>query len=210
MIVTIATKPTDKTYRAIRHDIKRAKLKSNADSHHHPKEKREQIENVLEGKSELNILELFAGQGNTTKILGQYGEVQAYDRKYLKTGDSYLVFHRLISEKKTYDVIDLDPYGFPTRFFPDVFLLIEDGYMFITMPKPFVNVLNAMTQTHLTAYFGEGNPPLEKIQERFVLYGLCHWRKVEFIDTIDLGRLWRFALRVQKVKATEYTGTVNQ
>jgi hypothetical protein len=185
-------------------------LKSNADSHHHPTEKREQIEQTLKGNTSLRILELFAGQGNTTKVLEQFGTVEAYDRKYLKTGDSYLVFHKLISEKKTYDVIDIDPYGFPTRFLPDVFLLIEDGYMFVTMPKPFVNVLNAMTQTHLTAYFGTGNPPLEKIQEKFVLSGLCHWRKVEFLDTIDLGRLWRFALRVQKVKATEYTGTINR
>jgi hypothetical protein len=210
MMITYAQKPEDKTYRAIRHDIKRAKLKSNADSHHHPQEKRGQIEKVLAGREGLKILELFAGQGNTTRILEQHGTVDAYDKKYLRTGDSYLVYHRLISEKKTFDVIDLDPYGFPTRFFPDVYLLIDDGYLFITMPKPFVNVLNAMTQTHLTSYFGESNPPLETIQERFVLYGLCHWRQVEVLDTVDLGRLWRMALRVKKVKATEYTGTVNR
>jgi len=210
MIITIATKPQDKTYRAIRHDVVRHKQKTNDDSCHHPIEKRDQIENILKGKSDLSILELFAGRGNTTRILEQFGTVEAYDKKWLGTGDSYLVYHRLISEKKTYDVVDLDPYGFPNRFFPDVFLLIENGVMFVTMPKPYVNILNGITKTHLISYYGEWNPSLEVVQEKIVMFGLCHWRQVEFLDVTDLGRLWRFALSVKRVKSTEYTGVRNR
>ena len=67
---------------------------------------------------------MFAGQGNLTNIYKAYGDVIPYDKKYLKTGDSFLEYHRLIADKKKFDIIDLDPYGFPNRFFPDVFYLL--------------------------------------------------------------------------------------
>ncbi len=199
-----------KTYRAIRHDVVRKKQGANDDALHHPVHKSEQIEAALDGKSELSILELFCGQGNLSKIYLKYGTVDKYDKKYEKTGDSYLVFHRLISEKKKYDVIDLDPYGFPNRFFPDIFLLIDNGFMFITMPKPSVNILNGITATHLISYYGEQNPSLKTITERIALWGLCHWRKAELISSIDCKSVWRLAFSVEKVKATEYTGVKNR
>ena len=201
-----------KTYRAIRHDITRLKQNSNSAETHHPNEKINQIIEVLgEIKfNNLNILELFSGRGNLSNIYKQYGTVSCYDRKWLGTGDSYIVYHKLISENRNYDIIDLDPYGFPNRFFPDIFLLIDNGYLFITMPKPYINILNGITQTHLISYYGEHNPSEEVILERIVLFGLCHWRKVELINRVDLKRLWRFAFRVKKVKATEYTGVKNR
>lgn len=205
-----------KTYRALRHDITRKKQKQNADEVHHPVEKTNQIEMALieyfndDSFGKLSILELFAGQGNLTKIYQDFGAVHAYDKKYLKTGDSYLKFHELIANKEKYDVIDIDPYGFPNRFFPDIFLLIEKGIMFITMPKPYVNILNGITATHLISYYGEQNPSEQTIIERIALWGLCHWRKVEIISSIDLKSVWRFALIVEKVKATEYTGVRNR
>ena len=201
---------SSKTYRAIRHDVVRQRQYNNDGLAHHPKHKSIQIDKCLEGKSGLKILELFSGRGNTTRILEKYGEVDAYDKTYLKTGDSYLVYHKLISEKKKYDVIDLDPYGFPSRFFPDIFLLIDNGIMFITMPKPSVNILNGITQTHLMVYFGDKNPSKETIIKKIAVFGLCHWRQIECINYVDLKSVWRFAFHVKKVKATEYTGVRNR
>ena len=199
----------DKTYRAIRHDIVRKLQRDNAKSVHHPDEKLSQLDRVLEGENK-NILELFAGQGNLTRKYLEFGEVDAFDKKYLKTGDSFVQFHRLIGEKKTYDIIDLDPYGFPNRFFPDIFLLISDGLLVMTMPKPYVNILNPMTQTLMRSYFGQQNPSVDVIIEQIATWGICHWRKVELIDSIDLKSVWRFAFRVKRVKATEYTGSRNR
>ena len=200
---------SDKTYRAKQHDRIRRKQKDNDDTVHQPQEKIGQIQKVLKGENGLKILELFAGKGNLSAIYQQYGKVDAYDKK-LKTGDSYLEYHRLIAEGKIYDVVDLDPYGFPNRFFPDVFLLMEDAYLFVTMPKPFVNVLNGITQQHLTCYYGMGNPTLEVIVKKIRLYGLCHWREVKLIDELDMGRLCRLVFSVKVVKATEYCGVKNR
>lgn len=199
-----------KTYRAIRHDVVRAKQRTNSADTHHPDEKTNQIRKALAGMDGLNILELFSGQGNLTGVYREYGSVSAYDRKYLGTGDSYLVFHKLIADKRKYDVIDLDPYGFPNRFFPDIFLLMDRGVFFITMPKPYINILNGITATHLISYYGEQNPSEQSIIERIVLWGLCHWRKVELIESIDCKSVWRFAFAVEKVKATDYTGVRNR
>jgi len=201
---------SDKTYRAIRHDVTRNKQAKNLDHVHHPAHKAVQIELALDLFRDLKILELFAGQGNLTKIYEKFGVVEAYDKKYLKTGDSYIVFHKLIAEKKKYDVIDLDPYGFPNRFFPDIFLLIEDGFLFVTMPKPYVNILNGITATHLISYYGEQNPTEQQIIERIALWGLCHWRKVELVSKMDYKSVWRFVFWVKKVKATDYTGVKNR
>jgi len=223
-------KESKKSYRAIRHDIVRKKQFDYCDTVHHPDKKINQIKTVLDeicGWGDLSILELFAGQGNLTKVYAEYGEVIANEYKlkvfeklldnvqgcmlvYCNRVDSYLDFHQLIALKQKFDVIDLDPYGFPNRFFPDVFLLIDKGVMFITMPKPFVNILNGITQTHLISYYGEHNPSKDKIIERIALWGLCHWRKIELIDCVDCKSIWRFAFNVEKVKSTEYTGVRNR
>ena len=198
-----------KSYRAIRHDIIRAKQASNSDELHHPNQKINQIYNFLKSKN-LKILELFAGQGNLSKHYKKFGIVESYDKKYLKSGDSFLNVYNLIYNKNVYDVIDIDPYGFPNRFFPHIFLLIENGYIFLTMPKPSVNILNGITRTHLISYFDNHNPNINQIINQIVTWGLCHWRKVEILDILDLKSIYRIALRVKKVKSTDYTGVKNR
>jgi hypothetical protein len=205
--------PPEKTYRAIRHDVVRAKQKQNSAEVHHPDEKINQIIQVF-GEvnlcNEAKILELFAGRGNCTDIYQNYGTVAVYDKKHLKTGDSFIEYHRLIADKRKFDVVDLDPYGFPNRFFPDIFLLIDYGVLFITMPKPYVNILNGITRAHLISYYDEHCPSEQVIIERIALFGLCHWRKVELLDCIDCKSVWRMAFAVERVKATEYTGVRNR
>ena len=201
---------SNKSYRAILHDEIRHKQETNADKLHHPVQKINQIKSILSEDSSYKILELFAGQGNLTKVYEQYGSVEAYDKKHLKTGDSYILFHKLIHDKKHYDIVDVDPYGFPSRFFPDIFLLMQDSYLFLTFPKPYVNILNGITQTHLASYYGNSNPSFEEVVERIANFGICHWRKVVLIDSVDLKSVWRMAFKVTKVKATEYTGVKNR
>jgi len=219
-----------KSYRAIRHDVVREKQKKYSDDLHHPSQKTKQVRKILSercGWGDMSILEFFAGVGNLTKVYSEFGEVLAFeknkknfDKLLANTNDSMLVrcenadsyreYHRHIYLKMKYDVIDLDPYGFPNRFFPDIYLLIDDGVLFVTMPKPYVNILNGITQTHLVSYFGEQNPSMEKIIESLAVWGLCHWRRITLLDALDLKSVWRFAVEVKKVKATEYTGVRNR
>jgi len=115
-----------------------------------------------------------------------------------------------IYKKKKYDIIDIDPYGFPYRLFPHIFLLMENSLVFLTIPKPYVNILNGITQTTLMCHFGESNPNIDTIISKFVVWGLSHWRQVEVLDILDLKSVWRLCLDVKRIKATEYTGTRNR
>ena len=198
-----------KTYRAIRHDIVRKRQSEDCASTTHPAQKTKQIHEILQTKNRLSILEMFAGVGNLTEEYKKYGQVTAFDRR-LGTGDSFREYHRLIADKKVFDVVDIDPYGFPSRFFPDIFLLIDDGYLFVTCPIPSVNILNDITKTHLQVFYGSDNPTIDQISNRIAEYGLCHWRKVEEIDCVKIDRLWRLVYRVNRVASTEYTGVKNR
>ena len=201
--------------------------RDNDDLLHHPNEKINQLGkflSVLDADRDLNVLELFGGYGNMTEQYFKLGEITVIEKdakksQYLKDtyedanvikADSFLKIHDIIFNKKKYDIVDIDSYGFPNRFFPHIYLTMEDSLFFVTMPKPYVNCLNGMTQTHLKSYFRHQNPPIENIIGQFCSWGLCHWREVQLLDCIDLKSVWRICFHVKKVKATEYTNTINQ
>lgn len=186
---------------------KHQKRLDNSDSIHHPDEKIAQIKNVFETlprQSRLRILELFAGRGNLTQVYKNYGNVKAYDKNWLQTGDSFLEFHRLIADQKKYDIIDIDPYGFPTRFFPDIFLLMNKGVMFITIPKPNGNFISTECRFTLSCYYGDTNPNLTTIVTNIKALALQHWRDINVLDVIDCKSIWRIAISVQRINSKEY------
>ena len=192
------------------HPATRLKQALHDDDVHHPAEKIHQIREFLPKREQpYEILELFAGgeDGNLSKVYREFGTVERYDKK-LGTGDSFLQIHRLIWERKTFDVVDLDPYGFPSRMFPHVFQLMDDSFFFMTFPKFSVNITNRMNDVHQESYYGVASPSMAQVIERITSWGLCHWRAVEFLDSIEFAQMWRFAFRVRKVKATDYTGIV--
>jgi hypothetical protein len=78
--------------------------------------------------------------------------------------------------------------------------------MLVTCPKPGVNVVNRMNLVHNRAWWGAEMPTEEQVIDRIISWGLCLWRDVELLDTIEFANMWRFAFKVKKVKATEYVG----
>jgi len=188
---------------------KRKEQKENLDKYHHPKEKIEQLNRLLGDKSfnkNYKILELFCGHGNLTTEYTKYGIVSSFD-KICGDGDSYSLFHGLINKKLEYDLIDLDPYGYPCRFFPDIFLLIHNGILIVTFCKN--SKPNAWTQQLLKSYFGSKKPSKDQIIKTICNEGLKHWRVVKLIECIDLEKVFRFAFSVERVHAAKFCGTSN-
>lgn len=189
---------------------KRKKQKEYTDEYHHPKEKINQIYKILNNKSyddKFKILELFCGNGNLTKIYKNYGNVSSFD-KICGDGDSYRLFHKLIYEKKIYNLIDLDPYGFPCRFFPDIFLLINDGYLIVTICK--LKKANLWTLKLMESYFTVRKPNETQIINTFCNEGMKHWRYVKPIDILNLEKVFRIVFSVKRVHACNYCGTTNR
>lgn len=198
-----------KSYRAIRHDVIRSKQKVYDQDVVHHDQKIHQIRSFLKDKKDLNILELFSGSGVLTKEYQNYGVVTECDKKN-GTGDSFRLYHRFIYENKKFDVIDIDSFGFPNRFLPDIYLLIEDGLMFVTLPIPSINILHDITKTHLFSYYGSDRPSIEEMANKIALFGLSHWREVSIVDLIKCNRIYRLVLSVKKIKSTDYTGVKNR
>jgi len=193
-----------KTKSANKHDKQRKAQADDLTHTNHTELKITQIEKYVQ-TFDNNILELFSGNGKLTKIWNDYGIVTTNDNI-----DAYRLFHKLIWERKKYTIIDLDPYGFPTRFFPDIFLLIENGIIFITIPHPAVNVLNGITQQTFLNYYGVKKPTIEIFIEKIKQYALCHWRELTLLNIMKMGRVYRLCLNVKRVKATEYCGVRNR
>lgn len=177
----------------------------------HAEAKVRQALSLLDAIEGNRVVEFFAGSdGHLSAAYEQAGaEVLKLDKR-LGTGDSQLTLYRLFSERKTFDLVDLDPYGYVVRFFPAVFSLIQDGGLLLSLPKPGCNHSSHITWQMLKAHFGKKDPDVNDVLDTLWWWGISLWREIELFDIIDFGRMWRIALRVKRVKATEYMGVRNR
>lgn len=212
------------TTSAIKHKFRRISQNNNIEKHHHPKEKWEQIEKYI--KNDTNyILETNCGWGNLTKLYQKYGEVLCYDidKKrvnyinkmqmqdvYAEHGDSILESHRLVGNKCKFDIIDIDPYGMPSRYFPHIFLLINKGYLFVTLPKLGVQKLNKITAKHLDCFWGVGESNRKQYEDivikKIMDFGMQNYREVVLEEIISVGSVYRMAFRIEKKSSLDLVG----
>lgn len=207
---------------SVKHKYRRLTQNDNHDRYHHPIEKIEQIRRLLPRK-ELQILETNCGWGNLTTLYQEYGTVLAWDNDKKRinhiekmcmadvdaeTVDSFNEIHRLVWAKCHFDVIDLDPYGYPSRFFPHVFELIKDGYLFVTFPKLGAQKMNKITIKHLEVFWGirRGIDYKTTILQQIATLAMQSYREANLIDEVDLGRMYRFAFKVEKKSALDLVG----
>lgn len=212
------------TTSSVKHKYTRLKQKSNEDKYHHPIEKTEQIEKLL-WSNDLRILETNSGWGNLTKVYNSYGKVTTHDIdgekvKFIASMgmenvdvvkcDSFKEIYKYIYKGLSFDVIDLDPYGFPSRYFPYVFQLINDGILIITFPKMGVQQINKIMVEHYRIFWDieldDKNVYVEKIHKKIIDYGMCYGRSVTLVDTLELDRVYRFAYRVEKKSMLDIVG----
>ena len=217
------------TEASAKHKYRRLTQARGDDRYHHPKEKIEQLQRILP-KKHLNTLELNAGWGNLTRIYQTYGTVLAYDIdadrvSHIKNfhledvdveqGDSILELHGLVHQKLWFDVVDLDPYGMPSRYFPHIFQLIRDGWLFVTFPKIGIQKINKITIQHLRVFWdidldNRANTEL-RIVNKIQDLAMQSYRSAELVDLVEFGRMWRFAFKVEQRSALDLVGlTVNR
>jgi hypothetical protein len=217
------------TEASAKHKYRRLTQARGDDRYHHPKEKIEQVNRILP-KKHLNVLELHAGWGNLTRVYQTYGTVLAYDidadrvahtRNFyledvdVEQGDSILELHGLVHQRLWFDVVDLDPYGMPSRYFPHVFQVLRNGWLFMTFPKIGVQKINKITIEHLRVFWdinlGKCEDAESQIVNKVQDLAMQSYRSAELIDLIEFGRMWRFAFKVEQRSALELVGlTVNR
>lgn len=176
---------------------------------HHPEEKAEQIRKVLEARSGLGIYEVYGGHGYCTSVYEEFGEVTS---RTLADGQDWTVTHAELAAKRTYDVVDLDGYGYPSRLIASgVFELLKDeGILILTVPVTGANFLNRITQAHLKMFFGTAKPTVGEIVRAVRAHALAYYRLAELVDAVRMDRIWRLVFSVRRTPATEIFGVRNR
>jgi len=190
------------------HKRTRKEQKSNADIFHHPVQKIAQLEK-LEGFIKGDILEVFGGQGNLTEWYNRHGSVTALTKE--ETGDSFQYIYNLRADRKKYDWIDIDSYGYPDRFFPVVFEMMkpECGLIF-TFPQIGVNCHNGISQQHMSTFYGNPTPTIGDVVGKITDWALREWYLAGLIDVVKIDRIYRIAFYNKRVKATEMCNVRNR
>tara|TARA_R100000458_G_C8152119_1_gene159389 strand:- start:46 stop:642 length:597 start_codon:yes stop_codon:yes gene_type:complete len=173
----------------------------NKDDYHHPLEKINQLKKF--NFNNLKILELFAGKGNLSKYYNSISqEVLSLSKE--TTGDSFDYIFKLRFEKKKFDLIDIDGYGYPDKFFPVVFDCLKDkSYLVFTFPVVGVNCLNGITEQHYINFWRSNRPTIGDIVGCITDFSLRNWQLAKLIDVVKIKRIWRFIFLIEKQKATE-------
>ncbi len=212
------------TASSVKHKARRLGQSANLDKYKHTEEKRAQAAKFLVG-SNLHILETHGGFGGMTEFYRDFGEVECYDIKQDRVdavnnmgmenvtavkGDSEKEIYRLLAFDCRYDVVDIDPYGMPSRYFPHAFSLVDDGLMLITLPMVGVAQMNKITIRHLHAFWGvteeRGASYVDAVLCRLADYAFMHGRGFEVLDVAKIDRIYRLCLRVKKESLCDLVG----
>jgi len=189
-----------------KHKSTRLKQCLNDNEYHHPKEKMKQLDRIEFGK---DVLEVFAGKGNLTEYYRNRGCFVTPMTKE-EFGNSFNAIYKLRGENKKYDLVDIDSYGYPDKFFPVIFEMLKDkSFLVFTFPIVGVNCLNGISQQHFYTFY-RGIPTIGDVVGQITDWALREWILVSLYDVVKIRRIYRFVFKCQKVKATEMCNVRNR
>ncbi len=210
---------------SVKHKIRRLQQAQNQDRYKHTDEKLEQIQRT-KPHSVLQVLETHAGFGGLTRYYSQMAymvtslelkqervdaikDLGLSNVSLLKT-DSEREIYGFLYQNRTFDIVDVDPYGLPSRYFPHVFGLIDNGMLYLTFPVMGVAQINKITIEHYRVFWGielaDKNVYLDKIQQRLIECAFMHKRQIEFMDIQKINRIYRLAIQVKKTSMLDIVG----
>ena len=180
----------------------------NYESHHHPSEKISQL-NDYKDHIYGDILEVFGGKGNLTQYYQKLGVVTSLTKE--NTGDSFQYIHKLRANNKMYDVIDIDGYGYPSKFFPLVFEMIKDnGLLVFTFPVVGVQCVNGIMEQHFINFWRSSRPTIGDVTGIITDHALREWKLATLISVEKIKPIWRFIFLVKQKKATLFCNVRNR
>lgn len=213
------------TSSSVKHKVQRLQKAQNSVQYHHPEEKAAQAEKILEemNNRRLYILETHCGFGGMSEVYSRYGRVTSYDivaeraeqvdkldKVCARCEDSEEHLFTLLYLCYKFDVIDIDPYGFPSRFFPHVFKLMDDGVLFLTFPVMGAAQLNKITIRHYKAFWNielsDKKEYLAKVLDKLQDYAFMEKRSLELLNVIKLDSVYRMAFKVKKESLLKIVG----
>jgi len=195
----------------------------------HPKEKMFQIDNVLYSyKRLLSIVEFHGGKKNLSKLYkffsndvheiydnrynyydtkGNYIDGGRFDEDYKGGVDSYKLIDIMSGLGRTFDVVDIDDFGYPWLAFPNVFNLVSDGgVLFLTMPTRAQLTRSKVTYETLKHHNVLGDNEKLAYIKYFQRKARDRNKFIQIKSIIKLSKhMWRFAIIVNSsIRPSEF------
>ena len=212
------------TLSSVKHKIRRLQQNDNLDKYKHTKEKIEQLDRYLK-ETDIYILETHCGFGSLSEYYNLFGEVLSIDIDAnrvnilnglglegvaAKKADSEKEIYSLVFNNCKFDVVDIDPYGFPSRYFPHCFHLIDDGFLFLTFPVLGVAQINKITIQHYKSFWDvtldEPEKYIDRIKEKLFDYAFMAKKAIEVLEVLRIDRIYRFVIKVRKESLLKIVG----
>lgn len=213
------------TATAVKHKVRRIQQSENQDRYKHTTEKTGMYERTMPKKVKMLVLETHCGFGGMTEIYSRNASVTSIDIDAARIvainllgldsvtaihADSEKMMYQLIAAGKKFHVIDIDGYGMPSRYFPHVFSMIDDGVLYVTLPMIGVAQINKITIEHLRVFWGvaisDKESYVDKVFARMVDYAFMHKREIELLEVMKIERIYRLAIRVKKESLLKIVG----
>jgi hypothetical protein len=154
-------------------------------------------------------LEVFGGRGNLTKWYSAHGYVESLTKEL--HGDSFNAIHSLRAKEKRYDLIDIDGYGYPDKFFPLVFEMMNEVCLLLfTFPMVGVQCVNGIYEMHYATFWRSLRPSIGDVVAGITDMAMREWIVPALVDIRKIKPILRFAFKCQKRKATELCNVRNQ
>jgi hypothetical protein len=188
------------------------KMSEGDESCHHPEKKKNFFlktydEDFLDTRSSFkpSCYEYFEGTENSQYCTSFYNEanIQTEGNDIVTSGiDSYLLHHKHISEKRKYDIIDLDCFGLPFKFFPQIYMLLNDkAFLYVTSVNYYTPILNWRRKMQFQSYFKKNKPTYKDYSDFIIDSGKAYLFDVKHIGTEELNkRIVRMAFKCEYLK----------
>lgn len=213
------------TANSVKHKIRRLGQAGNEDRFKHTREKSALAAKYITREG-MKVLETHSGFGGMTEFYAANGcnvecydiderRVRSIDAKGLDSvnaskGDSEKELLRLVYGRSKYDIVDIDPYGLPSRYFPSAFELIDGGYLFLTFPVLGVAQINKITIQHYQSFWGfivgSDQDYLEIIHSKLHDFAFMSRRAIRILETEKIDRIYRMVIEVKKASLCDIVG----
>ena len=216
------------TANSVKHKVRRLNQDANEDRYRHTKEKIEQIDRIID-RDIGYVLETHAGFGGLTNHYADLAkhEVLAMEIKgerclalnkhgreivhVAKCDSEHEILHHLY-HRHEFDILDIDPYGMPSRYFPHALKLIRNGFLFVTFPIYGVAQMNKLTIEHLRVFWNitpaDKHRYCDLVISRMIDFGFMTKREVTHLETMQIGRVFRVAFKITRKSLCELVGLV--
>lgn len=179
--------------------------KAGDERYRHTKEKKEQLDrfNIPSGTP---VIELFAGKANDGRLTEVYKHMGCVVTSITSDMDASIDAHAEIGKGNKFGVVDMDPYGVPTKWLDASMKLLDDGNTWLAVTIGALNSpcgINRAKELLYLDYFGCTRPEMTDFMTKAIIVGLTNNKYIKFSEYFRISKIYRMVMEAQSFKVSE-------